>query len=259
MDIACASLQVDRCIVPHVLREDHFGQLCHSHESALDGIQNNAPVVLTVSCRLFQVPNATDSMTEPGCGVTATVEGSTVAVGRLDWLQQQEQIQPSSDASSSSSSGGSSDRSHQAGQSVVYVGMEGQGVVGSLGFSDTLREDAQHVVQQLQSMGIHVMLISGISPPPFRPPKCKPPLYAVTPFMSSWTQVAALLIFTLQCLFIPHAASTVYVVARRAQLQRRLYKASQSDKGKPACTFTCSCCISSQQHTALCQAAKLRA
>ena len=48
-----------------------------------------------------------------------------------------------------------------AGQSVVYVGVEGQGVIGSLGFSDTLRGDAQHVVQQLQGMGIHVMLISG--------------------------------------------------------------------------------------------------
>lgn len=114
-----------------------------------------------------QVPNATDSTTEPGCGVTATVDGSRVAVGRLDWLQQQERIQSSSSASTStnsstsSSSSGSSEESYKAGQSVVYVGVEGQGVIGSLGFSDTLRLDAQHVVQQLQGMGIHVMLISG--------------------------------------------------------------------------------------------------
>lgn len=125
-------------------------------------VQCNAHIT-SAACRFVQVPNATDSTTEPGCGVTATVEGSTVAVGRLDWLQQQERIQSSSSAStsSSSSSKSSSDSSHQAGQSVVYVGLEGQGVVGSLGFSDTLRVDAQHVVQQLQSMGIQVMLISG--------------------------------------------------------------------------------------------------
>ena len=110
---------------------------------------------------VLQVPNASDSTSEPGCGVTATVEGSRVAVGRLDWLQQQERIQSSSSASTSTSSSSSSEDRHHAGQSVVYVGVEGQGVIGSLGFSDTLRVDAHHVVQQLQGMGIHVMLISG--------------------------------------------------------------------------------------------------
>ena len=102
-----------------------------------------------------------------------------MAVGRLDWLQQQERLQSSSTAgtsssssssdtstfssrsSSQSSSHSSSGSSQSAGQSKVYVALEGQGVVGSLGFSDTLREDAQQVVQELRRMGIQVMLISG--------------------------------------------------------------------------------------------------
>ena len=139
---------------------------------------------------MSQVPGSSNSITEPGCGVTADVEGEQVAVGRLDWLQQQERLQSSFTAGTSSSSSSSSSStsrtstfssssssqgnshgssgngeassgSQSGGQSKVYVAVEGQGVVGSLGFSDTLRQDAQHVVQELQRMGIQVMLISG--------------------------------------------------------------------------------------------------
>ncbi len=50
-----------------------------------------------------------------------------------------------------------------SGQSVVYVGLQGQGVIGALGFSDTLRPDSQYVVQQLHSRGIRVVVLSGTS------------------------------------------------------------------------------------------------
>ena len=127
------------------------------------------------------MPQAQDSTTEPGCGVTATVEGQTVAVGRLDWVQHQTRINSHSSASSSSSSAtsdtnsnSSNDSSQNAdsdssigsgmsGQSVVYVGLQGQGVIGALGFSDTLRPDSQYVVQQLHSRGIRVVVLSGMS------------------------------------------------------------------------------------------------
>ncbi len=126
----------------------------------------------------MQVPQAQDSITEPGCGVTATVEGQTVAVGRLDWVQHQTRINSHSSASSSSTSGVNSDNSDSSsqsadsdssigsgmsGQSVVYVGLQGQGVIGALGFSDTLRPDSQYVVQQLHSRGIRVVVLSGTS------------------------------------------------------------------------------------------------
>ena len=111
--------------------------------------------------------------------MTATVEGQTVAVGRLDWVQHQTRINSHSSASSSSAtsdtnSNGSNDSSQNAdsdssigsgmsGQSVVYVGLQGQGVIGALGFSDTLRPDSQYVVQQLHSRGIRVVVLSGMS------------------------------------------------------------------------------------------------
>ena len=127
------------------------------------------------------MPQAQDSTTEPGCGVTAIVEGQTVAVGRLDWVQHQTRIRSHSSASSSSTtttndtnsnnSDGSSQNadsdssigSGMSGQSVVYVGLQGQGVIGALGFSDTLRPDSQYVVQQLHSRGIRVVVLSGTS------------------------------------------------------------------------------------------------
>ena len=114
-----------------------------------------------------QVPHAQDSITEPGCGVRASVEGQAVAVGQLQWVQQQARIQSNSSASSSNSSSSSSSGesglgSGLSGQSVIYVGLEGKGVVGALGFSDTLRPDSQYVVQQLRSRGIRVVVLSGM-------------------------------------------------------------------------------------------------
>ena len=128
----------------------------------------------------MQVPHVKDSTTEPGCGVTATVEGQNISVGRLDWVQQQARQQSHSSAStssngSSSSSSTSSFSNHSdngsqsecglgegmSGQSVVYVGLHGHGVIGALGFSDTLRADSQYVVQQLRSRGIRVVVTAS--------------------------------------------------------------------------------------------------
>ena len=39
--------------------------------------------------------------------------------------------------------------------------MQGEGIVGHMAFSDTLREDAREVVAQLHALGIRVMLASG--------------------------------------------------------------------------------------------------
>ncbi|KAL0017965.1 hypothetical protein WJX77_000120 [Trebouxia sp. C0004] len=132
-------------------------------------------VLLAANKANLQVPQAQDSITEPGCGVTASVEGQTVAVGRLAWVQHQTRINSHSSATSSSATSdtnsngsdsqdadsGSSIGSGMSGQSVVYVGLQGQGVIGALGFSDTLRPDAQYVVQQLHSRGVRVVVLSG--------------------------------------------------------------------------------------------------
>lgn len=44
---------------------------------------------------------------------------------------------------------------------MVHVGVEGHGLVGSLGFRDSLRPDAEQVVQRLKDLSIRVALLSG--------------------------------------------------------------------------------------------------
>lgn len=43
----------------------------------------------------------------------------------------------------------------------MYVGVEGRGVVGRLGFRDALRPDSADVVRRLKDMSIRVALLSG--------------------------------------------------------------------------------------------------
>lgn len=50
------------------------------------------------------------------------------------------------------------------GQTVVYVAQSGDGLLGALAFSDSLREDALEVVAQLQALGLSPMVLSGDSP-----------------------------------------------------------------------------------------------
>lgn len=50
------------------------------------------------------------------------------------------------------------------GQTVVYVAQSGDGLLGALAFSDSLREDALEVVKQLQALGLSPMVLSGDSP-----------------------------------------------------------------------------------------------
>ena len=43
----------------------------------------------------------------------------------------------------------------------MYVGVDGRGMVGRLGFRDALRADSADVVRRLQDMSIRVALLSG--------------------------------------------------------------------------------------------------
>lgn len=52
-------------------------------------------------------------------------------------------------------------KTQEEGTSGVHVGVQGLGVVGSLGFRDALRPDAVEVVQRLRALGIRVALLSG--------------------------------------------------------------------------------------------------
>lgn len=49
----------------------------------------------------------------------------------------------------------------QASRTVVWVGVQGIGLLGWMSFSDAVRSDAKDVVRSLQRMGIGVLLLSG--------------------------------------------------------------------------------------------------
>lgn len=85
----------------------------------------------------IEVPALHEAFTEPGAGVRGTLDGRRVAVGQLHWVQ-------AATAGAHSSGQGSTPAGHSfedgvAGQTVVYCGVEGQGVIGALAFSDSLR------------------------------------------------------------------------------------------------------------------------
>ncbi len=86
--------------------------------------------------------------TQPGLGVSATVNEQPVSVGTADWLQEQginvstEQFPPLD------------------GKTLVYVGMNGE-CVGLIACMDLLRSDGKETVAALKAMGLRVMLLTG--------------------------------------------------------------------------------------------------
>ncbi|OCQ88893.1 ATPase [Nostoc sp. MBR 210] len=101
----------------------------------------------------LSIPNAVDFHTEPGLGVSAVVEETTVLLGNQDWLSwhgvvvsetAQHEIQ----------------RLATAGKTVVCVAVAGN-LAGLIAIQDTLRPDAKTTVEKLQHKGLRVMLLSG--------------------------------------------------------------------------------------------------
>lgn len=104
----------------------------------------------------LSIPNAVDFHTEPGLGVSAVVEETTVLLGNQDWLSwhgvtvsdtAQQEIQ----------------RLATAGKTVVCVAVGGS-LAGIIAVQDTLRPDAQTTVDQLRQRGLRVMIVSGDRP-----------------------------------------------------------------------------------------------
>ncbi|MCJ2542171.1 copper-translocating P-type ATPase [Synechococcus bigranulatus str. 'Rupite'] len=97
--------------------------------------------------------SATAFQTEPGLGVAAQVEGQRVILGSLHWLADLGiPIAPEAQAQIEALVG--------AGKTVVGVAVQGS-LVGLMAAQDPLRPDARATLQQLQKMGLQVMLLTG--------------------------------------------------------------------------------------------------
>ncbi|ERN11270.1 copper-transporting ATPase PAA2, chloroplastic isoform X1 [Amborella trichopoda] len=114
----------------------------------------------------LEIPLTRGQLTEPGFGALAEVEGKLVAVGTRKWVHESfQKITRQSDLSELEngirelSPNGSSTCYNPS--TVVYVGLQGEGIIGAVAVSDTLRRDAKSMVGRLQQMGIRTILLSG--------------------------------------------------------------------------------------------------
>ncbi|XP_050215855.1 copper-transporting ATPase PAA2, chloroplastic isoform X1 [Mercurialis annua] len=112
------------------------------------------------------IPETRGQLTEPGFGTLAEVDGRLVAVGSLDWVHQRfhsrtdlSNLKNLEAAVSFKLSEGISSPNYS--KTVVYIGREGEGVIGAIAISDRLRHDAELTVNRLQLKGINTVLLSG--------------------------------------------------------------------------------------------------
>ncbi len=89
----------------------------------------------------------------PGRGVSALVAGQSIQVGTLEWLQQ-------TGLTIGDEWQRQAEEAERQGISCVLVSRANE-VMGLLGFSDYLREDAQQTVSDLLAQGIKVTVLSG--------------------------------------------------------------------------------------------------
>ncbi|KAM0953054.1 putative P-type Cu(2+) transporter [Dioscorea sansibarensis] len=114
----------------------------------------------------LELPPTRGQLTEPGFGCLAEVDGSLVAVGMKHWVHErfqqkitQSELSNLEDHLAFLSPDRLSSSNHA--KSVVYVGREGDGIIGAIVLSDPLRHDALSTVRRLQEKGIKTFLLSG--------------------------------------------------------------------------------------------------
>lgn len=98
----------------------------------------------------LSIPVTSRQLSEPGFGTMAEVDGRLVAVGSLEWVHERFQAKMNmpdllnlEHAVYQSSEGVKySDYS----KTIVYVGREGEGIIGAIAISDSLRHDARFTV-----------------------------------------------------------------------------------------------------------------
>ncbi|XP_024445979.1 copper-transporting ATPase PAA2, chloroplastic isoform X2 [Populus trichocarpa] len=112
------------------------------------------------------IPETRGQLTEPGFGTLAEVDGRLVAVGSLDWVnerfQRRTKLSDLKDLETKvtyQSSEGMPSSNYS--KTVVYVGREGEGIIGAIAISDCLRHDAESTISRLQQKGINTVLLSG--------------------------------------------------------------------------------------------------
>lgn len=100
------------------------------------------------------IPLTKGQLVEPGFGTLAEVDGRLVAVGSLEWVNErfERRISPAQMMNlqqafmDQTSKHTLSDHS----KSIVYVGREGEGIIGAITVSDRLRHDAEYAIARYE-------------------------------------------------------------------------------------------------------------
>ncbi|KAL3844289.1 hypothetical protein ACJIZ3_001692 [Penstemon smallii] len=114
----------------------------------------------------LNIPITSGQLAEPGSGTLAEVDGLLVAVGKLSWVHDRfkqrtiiSDIKRMEESVIQKSSANYSSSNHS--RTIVYVGREGEGIIGAIAISDNLRPDAESTITRLQQKGIRTVLLSG--------------------------------------------------------------------------------------------------
>ncbi|KAJ0592196.1 putative P-type Cu(2+) transporter [Helianthus annuus] len=114
----------------------------------------------------LDIPVTSRQLAEPGFGTLAEVDGHLVAVGSMKWVHERfhhrknisDVMELEKDVIQKSSEGRASSNYSQT---VVFVGREGEGIIGAIGISDNLRHDAESTIKRLHEKRIETILLSG--------------------------------------------------------------------------------------------------
>jgi Cu2+-exporting ATPase len=99
---------------------------------------------------------AKDFYTEAGLGISALVDNQPVLLGNEDWLRQQ-------GVTLSDTAQAQAQTLAAVGKTVVYLAVDGE-LAGLIALTDLPKPDAKTTVEQLQAMGLRVMLLTGDQP-----------------------------------------------------------------------------------------------
>lgn len=101
----------------------------------------------------LELPGTEGQLTEPGFGSLAEIDGSLVAVGTMNWVHERfrkksTQLELADLENRIASLSSDEKLQSNKSNSVVYVGREGEGIIGAIAISDVLRPDAKFTVQR---------------------------------------------------------------------------------------------------------------
>ncbi|KAG0615219.1 hypothetical protein M758_5G024200 [Ceratodon purpureus] len=104
-------------------------------------------------------------LTEPGFGALAEVDGRITAIGLFEWVSGCCKDDPSTERAShlrdSLLKQILNTSNLEKSQTIVFVGLEGHGVIGAIAVTDNLRQDAKQTIGNLKSKGLRTVILSG--------------------------------------------------------------------------------------------------